>query len=144
MSLLSTTQAPEQLNWPGGQVAVQAPLTQVWPLAHSLKQAPQLKALAARSTQARAHWVSGARHEVTQAPPTHTSLGWQALSQLPQWLESLVRSRQLPWQLGPAGQAWVQAPSAQALPSLQTVPTAPQLLEPLRTETQPVVGPSLE
>jgi hypothetical protein len=71
-----------------------------------------------------------------QAPPEQTWVAVQAMSQDPQWLGSALTSTHWPWQLGPAGQALAQVPSAQAVPPGQTVPSAPQLFELDRKATQ--------
>jgi hypothetical protein len=87
-------------------------------------------------TQVRAHCVSPEGQAAWQAPPEQTWVAVHAMSQDPQWLASALTSTHWPWQLGPAGQALVQVPSAQAVPPGQTVPSAPQLFELDRKATQ--------
>jgi len=141
-SLEVTTHAPSQLVCPGGHVAVQAPFTQVCAFGHSAAQAPQLVTLFCKSTQLRPHAVRPAWQLVVQAPLTQTSAGGQRVPQAPQLFESDASSVQLPSQLAEPGHAWVQLPSAHALPLAHTVPMAPQSLELLRKLTHEVEGPA--
>ena len=145
MLVESETQFPPQLVKPGAQESEQAPLTQAWPLPQAWLQAPQLVTLVLVSTQLRLHWAK----PVGQADALHWPLrqiwsGAQAMSQSPQWLALEARSVQAPSQLASAGQASVQVPFEQTVPSWQTVLTVPQLLESVAGFTQLVVGPSAE
>jgi hypothetical protein len=83
-SLASVEHVPPQLTCPAGQVAVHWPLTQAWPLAHALKQAPQLLASSSRFRQARPHWVVPGLHALVHWPLTQTWSDLQATSHEPQ------------------------------------------------------------
>jgi len=146
--VVGLTHVPLQFVRPGAHVAVQAPLTQTWPVAQAWLHPPQFVTLLFRSMQLRAHcaYPIGQLAD-TQAPFWQSSPGLHAVPQVPQWLAFVVRSVQTPSQLASPGQVSVQVPLEHAVgggPAGQTCRTSPQLLESEARLSQAVVGPWAE
>ena len=89
-----STQAPEQLVVPGGQLLLQAPFPQTSPGAQASPQLPQFFGSLTTSTQAPLHRVLPASH--TQVPLVQLWRAPQATPHEPQFFGSLARSTQLP------------------------------------------------
>ncbi len=93
---------------------------------HELPQAPQFEELVRRLTQVLPQAVRPVP-QLTHAPATHTRFAPHLLAHAPQLFRSVARVTHVPPQLAwPAGH-W-QTPAAQAMPPVQTIPQAPQLL----------------
>jgi hypothetical protein len=135
LSLVVSTQAPEQEARPAGQAAMQRPSEhscfeeQAWP------HAPQFVGSAVRRT----HWVPhkvvpwGQRHR----PVRHSFPASQALPQAPQLFESEERSTQAPEQtVEPVWQAAEHCPCEQTWFVAQAMSQAPQFLAERKRSTQ--------
>lgn len=88
---------PEQFTWPGGQIEVQARLTQDAPGAQVMLHPPQFRGSLLRSThEPFAHCCRGGGQIEVQTRLAQTWLGAQSTLQAPQWVGSLTRSTHRP------------------------------------------------
>jgi len=130
-----STQALPHDTRPPAQEVEHWPLKHDSPAAQGLAQAPQLAASEERST----HWPAQGRRPAgqvrLQVPALQTRSLLQWFTQLPQWVESPVRSWQaLPQRDSPSWHS--QAPSRHSSPGMQETPHFPQLTASLVGSTQ--------
>jgi len=129
---------PPQLTMAGRHDVdeVHVPLTQVWPPAQALSQAPQLFESVCSLTQVPRHSTSGDVHiGVVHLPLTQVWPVAQALPQAPQLAFSVCSSTHVPLQsVVPVGQ--VQVPAWHAWPPVHAWAQAPQLALSVCSSTQ--------
>lgn len=131
------TQRPLQMCWPSGHA--HAPSRQVWPVAHSFPQRPQLFVSDRVSTHAPEHSVRPELHLKPHVPPSHVAAAFatavrHGVHMLPHVATSVLLTQRPP-------QSWVPAPHSQR-PWLQLaplghfIPQPPQFATSARVSTQ--------